>query len=91
MEVLKQSHTECFHVDNLVTKANKDGYLKFVTDSYQDWIKESHLQRYGAIPALNVSQYHPYFTKLSNGTFAEDTEDREFFIASWQFSPPPIT
>jgi len=40
--------------------------------------------------ALNVSHYHSYFTKLTNGTFKEDTEDRDFYIASWQFSPPPI-
>lgn len=41
--ILNQAHTEVMSIFPLVTEANREKYLEFVSANYQQWVLEGHM------------------------------------------------
>jgi len=83
-------HAELVGISNIVTKDQREPYIRYTTAHYQDAVKEAHLTKYGNLDNLDLdsSSYHPYFTKKGeNGSIAEDDERDSYFVQTTQ-SPP---
>ena len=86
-QVRLQSGVEYLHCQYVVTPKDAEEYLKFVTATYEDSVKEAHLVRYGNLDRLTPTGYNPYFKVLgSNGSVA-DTEVRPIRSVMFQISP----
>lgn len=86
----KVANAEFVGLQNYVVHAQRDSYIDFINDRYQDFVEESHLAAYGSTKNLNndTSFYQPYIAqKLPNGTFVEDI-DRDFYFCRNHQSPP---
>ena len=90
--VREQTRTEMFHVLPIVQNNQTLEYIEYTTERYQEWVNEGH-DFYDT--SVEPVDYHPFITQESNSLlsqgelYVEDDPDRDFYVCSWQFSPPP--
>lgn len=74
----------------MVQNRQVDDYINFTSAHYRDWMYESH-RLDGSLEDFNPDGFHPFMTSFKGGEFLEDDKDRDIYLPSWQFAPPPNT
>lgn len=84
------SAAEFIGVQNLVPDEQREAFVNWTTDHYQDWLEESHMLQYGHEDYLNKdeSKYNEYISQRDkNKTFPPD-ETRPYYAVRIVQSPP---
>ena len=87
-QVRLQSAVEFLSVQYMIEPKDREDYLKFVDENYQDSMKEGHMIHYGNTNSLTPIGYTPNFTIPGlNGVEPDYLLDRPIRSVSWQVSP----
>jgi hypothetical protein len=82
-----QSGSEFIGCTYVVYPDDEDEYLTFVTDNFEESIKEGLMTRYGNLDLLVPAGYIQNFTILGPEGFQPDTISRPYRSPGWQISP----
>ena len=83
------SKAEFVGVNNEVSHAQRDAFIRWTTDHYQSWLEESHMLQYGNLDRLstNESTYNEYISTQSEPGFPPEKELDSYSVRIAQ-SPP---
>jgi hypothetical protein len=82
-----QSGSEAIGCINLVQPEEEDAYLQYVTENYEDSLKEGHMTAHGNLDRLITMGYAPNFTIVTPEGLEIDTTIRPYRSPFWQISP----
>ena len=88
---MKLSRAEYIGVNNLVPAEQRDAYIDWSTQHYEEWTKEGHMIKHGSLDMLNTDpeKYNQYVSRKSpEATFIPDIERDVYHVRSTT-SPPP--
>ena len=91
LDYMKLSRAEYVGVNNIVLHDQRDKFINFTTEHYQDWTKEGHMIRHGNLEMLNTdpAKYNQFISgKTPEGTWVPDIERDSYFVRTTT-SPPP--
>ena len=74
----------------MVHRGGEEDWLNYSSSHYEEWVKEGHVIETGNTNALKAAGYHPFISSPGPDGFAPDAE-RDYYFASWSFSPPPAS
>jgi hypothetical protein len=86
-QIRLQTGAEVIGCTILVDSKDGDDYLNYVTNNYEDSLREGHMTLYGNLDRLTAIGYKPNFTIVGPTGFVPDTMDRSFRAPTWQLSP----
>jgi hypothetical protein len=85
--VRKQAGLEILYIINRFKDKDVAAALDYVNKSYEGWVYESHMRRYGNLDRLLPVGYHPYLTILTQEGLVPDTVQRDEHYSSVAYSP----
>ena len=91
-EYMILSRAEYVGVNNVVYDDQRDSYVDWSSQHYEDFIREGHAIKYGHYDNLNndTSKFNHYVSRKKDGQFVPDINRSLYFVRSTT-SPPPRT
>ena len=87
-----QGHFEITTTFNLVKEADREEYIKYANNNYEEWVREGHIIQRGSLERLdgNPEAYHDFIMAEGPDGLMEDS-GKLVYLPAWQYSPPPAS
>ena len=76
-------------VANRVEQEQTNSWVSYVNQTYEEWVKDTHIYQHGNLSYLDPVGYKPYITAVEPGKgFVPDSERPEYWV-QWPMFPAP--
>ena len=86
----QEARLEIMSIFNIVKDEDRDNWLAWAKEHYEQMVEESHMIRYGNLDKLVPEDYHDYIYGVTPHGLVPDS-GKETYFTSWSFTPPQFS